>query len=145
MDKLEAKINSRGSLTEFCQRLVDFWAEHKWITVVVYAKRTLDQNRAIRECYKQIRMYNEGWSAKYVERLCKLQYGVSILSDDEVQSWVFSQVLRPELNFEQRLRVMDAFAVTSIMTPTQANHYIGCIIDDFPQVVLDKNKKGRYC
>jgi hypothetical protein len=143
MDKLEAKINSQGSLTEFCLQLVDFWREHKWITVVVYAKRTLDQNRAIRECYKQIRMNTDGWTAKYIERLCKLQYGVPILSENQVDAWVFNRVLKP-LNFEQRLKVMDTFAVTSKMTPEQANQFITSLIDDFQFIALDKNKKGRY-
>jgi hypothetical protein len=137
MDKLEARINSQGALTEYCQRLVDFWLEHKWINVTANAKRSLDQNRAIRECYKQIRMNNEGWTAKYVERLCKLQYGVPILSEHEKHSWVFNQVL-PKLNFEQRLKVMDTFAVTSIMTPTQSSQFIQSLIDDFTFIRLER-------
>ena len=60
MDKLEARINSQGALTEYCQRLVDFWLEHKWINITASAKRSLDQNRAIRECYKQIRKITKG-------------------------------------------------------------------------------------
>ena len=137
MDKLEGRINSQGALTEYCQRLVDFWLEHKWINVTANAKRSLDQNRAIRECYKQIRMNNEGWTAKYVERLCKLQYGVPILSEHEKHSWVFNQVL-PKLNFEQRLKVMDTFAVTSIMTPTQSSQFIQSLIDDFTFIRLER-------
>lgn len=143
MDKIEAKINSRGSLTDFCQLLVDFWVEHKWITITVTAARTLSQNATIRLCYKQIRQHNEGWTPKYIERLCKLTYGVPILSENEVDGWVFNQIL-PKLDYEQRLKVMDTFAITSKMTPTQANLFIIQMIDDFPFIHIERKKNGKY-
>ena len=145
-DKIEARINSRDSLTDFCQSLVDFWLEHKWITIVAYSKRSKDQNSCIRECYKQIRVNNPGWTAKYVERLCKLQHGVPILSQsDSMDAEVFNIVLGKEnITFDQQLKFMDCFSVTSKMTPSQASMMIHQLIDDYPFIHLEKKKNGKY-
>lgn len=142
-DKLEATINSQGSLTDFCKRLVDFWVYHKWVRITVTATRTLTQNATIRLCYKQIRQHNEGWTPKYVERLCKLTYGVPILNENEVDAWVFGQIL-PKLNYEQQLKVMDSFSVTSKFTASQANLFIAQLIEDFPYIQIEKKKNGKY-
>ena len=142
-DKLEAVINSKQSLLDYCTELVDFWHENKYINIAATAKRSLSQNRAVRECYKQIRQHNEGWTSKYTERYCKLTYGVPILSEDEVDSFVFERVFKG-MTWEQKIKTMDCFSVTSKMSPAQALMMIDQMIDDHPYIVLTKNKKGRY-
>ena len=142
-DKLEAVINSRQSLLDYCTDLVDFWTANKYINVTASCKRSLSMNRAIRECYKQIRHNNEGWTSKYTERYCKLTYGVPILSEDEVDCFVFERVFKG-MDWEQKMKTMDCFSITSKMSPSQAMMMIDQMIDDHSYIVLEKNKKGRY-
>jgi hypothetical protein len=142
-DSLEGLINSHKSLLQYCTDLVDFWQDNKYINITATVKRPLSQNRAIRECYKQIRQNNEGWTAKYTERYCKLTYGVPILSDNEIDSFVFDRVFRG-MSWEQKIQTMDCFAITSKMTASQAIMMIEQIMEDHPYVTLEKNKKGRY-
>tara|TARA_R110002020_G_scaffold461823_2_gene680988 strand:- start:11716 stop:12177 length:462 start_codon:yes stop_codon:yes gene_type:complete len=145
IDKLMSTVNSKTKLLEFCEELVDFWVEHKYITVSASAKRSNGQNRAIRECYKQILDQNEGFTAKYVERLCKLQHGVPILisSGDEIKQYVFENALSG-LNHEQELKAMDSLAVTSTFSPAQAHMFIEQIMDDYPYITLSKTKKNKF-
>ena len=140
----EFVINSLKSINDFVAYLASFWLHWKYIQVVISCKRKLSQNRAIRECYKQIKEYNEGWTAKHTERYCKYTYGVPILrASSEVDNYVFGKIL-PPLSFEQCLTVMDTFAVTSKMTPKQAHEMIQSMVDDHPYIHLDKTKKGKY-
>lgn len=143
-DKIEFIVNSQKKLLEVCEQVVDFWREHKWITIAVYAKRTLTQNATIRQCYKQIHEDRGDITLKDVERMCKLNYGVPILSrDDKMQGWVFDQTVN-KLDYERQLKVMDTFAVTSVMSPSQANEFITQLLLDFPFVVIEKKKNGKY-
>ncbi len=143
-EKLEFIVNSKQKLLEVCKQIVDFWLKYKWITIVVYAKRTLTQNATIRQCYKQIQKEREDLTLKDVERMCKLNYGVPILSrDDKMQGWVFDQTVR-KLDYERQLRVMDSFSITSTMSPSQANEFITQLLLDFPFVTIEKKKNGKY-
>lgn len=137
MASIRGKINSKESFYKWAEQLVDFWHEHKYIQVTASDKRSLDANSAIRVCYKQIQDHKE-WTVKETERHCKLIYGLPIIRrDDEVQNYVFSQTV-DKGNYEQKLKMMDAFAVTSIMSTTQANEMIECMMQDFSFIVIEK-------
>ena len=138
MTSIRAKINSRESFYAWAEQLIDFWHEHKYIQVTASDKRSIDTNSAIRLCYKQIQQSREGWTAKDTERHCKLTYGVPILrKDDVVQDYVFSKTLSGA-TYEQKLKMMDAFSVTSIMNSKQASEMIECMIQDHPFIVIEK-------
>lgn len=138
MANLRGRINSKESWREWCEKTFDFFWEHKYCQVTISDKRSLDQNSATRLCYKQIQEHKE-WTAKETERHCKLIYGVPILRrDDEVQNYVFSQTI-DKGNYEQKLKMMDAFAVTSIMNTAQLSEMIECMMQDFTFIVIEKS------
>ena len=60
MASIKGKINSVDSFLEYVDKLKEFWLEHKYINASANDKRSLDQNAAIRICYKQIKENNEG-------------------------------------------------------------------------------------
>ena len=139
MASLRGRINSKESWREWCLQTFDFFWDHKYCQVTISDKRSLDANAAIRVAYKQIQDHKQ-WTSKETERHCKLTYGVPILRrDDEVQNYVFSQTV-DKGNYEQKLKMMDAFSVTSVMSTTQAGEMIECMIQDFSFIVIDKNK-----
>ena len=118
--------------------MCDYFKEHKYIQVTWSDKRSLDANAAIRMCYKQIQQYRDDMTAKDVERMCKLTYGVPILSRDcEMREYVFRKTME-KLNYEQRLKVMDCFTVTSDMTAKQASEMIECMMQDHGYIVLER-------
>lgn len=135
---IRATVNSLKTLLDWSTELANFWIDHRYIQVTASDKRSLDANAAIRVCYKQIQDNSEGWTVKDTERHCKLTYGVPILRrDDVVQNHVFNKTLTGA-TYEQKLKMMDAFAVTSIMSTTQANEMIQCMMQDFSFIVIEK-------
>lgn len=141
MAAIRSTVNSRQRLLDWCTDLVDFWDEHKHIQVTASDKRSLDANAAIRVCYKQIQDHRDDMTAKDVERHCKLTYGVPILSkDDTVQNYVFTKSLSGA-NYEQKLKMMDCFSVTSVMNTTQANEMIECMMQDFNFIVIERGQR----
>lgn len=137
MASLRGKINSNESWREWCEKTLDFFLEHKYCQVTISDKRSLDANAAIRVCYNQIQDCKK-WTTKETERHCKLIYGVPILRrDDTVQDYVFRQTI-DKGNYEQKLKMMDAFAVTSIMSTTQASEMIECMMQDFSFIIIEK-------
>lgn len=138
MASIRGRVNSLASFYKWAEELIDFWREHKYIQVTASDKRSLDANAAIRVAYKQIQDHKEGWTAKDVERHCKLKYGVPIIrKDDLVQDYVFNRTLSGA-TYEQQLKMMDAFAVTSIMSTAQAGEMIECMMQDFNFIVIEK-------
>lgn len=138
MASIRGRVNSLASFYKWAEELIDFWRKYKYIQVTASDKRSLDANAAIRVAYKQIQEHKEGWTAKDVERHCKLKYGVPIIrKDDVVQDYVLNRALSGA-TYEQQLKIMDAFAVTSIMSTTQANEMIECMMQDFPFIVIEK-------
>lgn len=128
-------VNSKDKLLEFCEQIVDIWADHKYLTITVSDKRSLDQNAAIRVAYSQIAKHRDDMTLKDVERHCKLNYGVPILQSDPVHGYVFDSVLA-KINHEQQLKVMDCFKITSEMNTEQAKEFINQLLLDFPFVEI---------
>ena len=124
---------------EWCEKTFDFFWEHRYCQVAISDKRSLDANAAIHVCVKQIQERSDGWTIKDTKRHVKLTYGAPILSrDDEVHEYVFRKTLS-RATYEQKLKMMDAFAVTSIMSTTQAKEMIECMMLDFPFIVIEKS------
>lgn len=139
MNSIKAKVNSRESLLKWCQDLVDFWEEHKYINVTASIKRSLDQNALIHAAFEIIaehRNNNHGdTNGLQVKRECKLSYGTYILrTDDPMYDWLYKQTL-DKLDYEKKLKVIDSFQITSIMSPDQLTKFYKMICDDAPFVV----------
>jgi len=139
---IKSKINSDATFEAWVKRLKEYWIENKYINVTANDKRSLDQNAAIRRLYKQMFEYRGDMTAKDVERHCKLTYGVPVL---RMNSVVFSYVFKcavddKNLNYEQRLKVMDCFQVTSNeeFTTSMAGDMINSMMLDNPYMSLDK-------
>ena len=140
MATLRIKVNSVQAVIDCAAQLRDFWLEHKYVNVTLSDKRSLDANAAIRMCYKQIRQHREDMTAKDVERHCKLYYGVPIRRQNcEVEEFVYARVFKGMTN-EQKLKTMDCFSVTSVMTTSESNQMIECMMQDFPFIVIEKKQ-----
>jgi hypothetical protein len=137
MSTIKKTINSQSALTDWCQDLVDFWMDHKYIQVTASDRRSITANAAIRVCYKQIQDCREDMTAKDVERHCKLYYGVPIRrANNEVEEFVYNRVFKG-MTEEQKLKTMDCFSVTSVMSTAEANEMIECMMQDFPFIVIE--------
>lgn len=136
---IKAKINSRQSLLDWCQSLVDFWEENKYINVTASVLRSNDQNALIHAAFQIIadhRNEHHGDTTDLqVKRECKLTYGTHILRrDDPMHDWVYRQTL-DKLDYDRQLKCMDSFQVTSIMSHVQLTEFYKMICDDAPFVV----------
>ena len=138
MATIRSRINSNKALTDWCEKLVDFYCDHKYIQVTASDRRSLDANAAIRVCYRQIQEHREDMTAKDVERHCKLYYGVPIRRKAcEVENFVYDRVFKG-MSEEQKLKTMDCFAVTSAMSTTEATEMIECIMQAFQFITLEQ-------
>ena len=143
MASICAKVNSMQSLLDWSTDLAHFWIEHKYIQVTANDKRSLDQNAAIRVCYEQIHKYRDDMEYIEIERQCKLDYGVPLLRRECV---IFNDIfksLEKRYNYEQLLKIMDKFKVTSddSFSSVMATEMIDIMRKDNPFIVIEK--KGR--
>lgn len=129
--KEKAKINSRQSLLDWCQKLVDWWDEYHYINVTASDQRSLAQNALKSVWYKDIADRLGDRTAKDVERECKLVYGIPILRRDSMNNWVYERSL-DKLRHEKQLMLMDSFAVTSQMSVTELKEYLDTMQNDYP-------------
>ena len=131
---IRGKINSRERLLEWCQNLVDFWDEHKYINVTASVQRSLDQNALIHSAIGIIAEERGDMSTIEIKREFKLDYGTHILRrDDPMYDWVYQQSL-DKLDRERQLKIMDAFQVTSLMSTAQLTEFYEQICRDYPYV-----------
>lgn len=126
-------INSAESLQRAIGDLRDMWNRHKFLRVSVKAgkDRSIPQNSLTHAWYGQIaRELREddelGWKC-----YCKLHHGVPILraEDEEFRDAYDSGV--KGLSYEQKLKVMRFFQVTSLMTKEQLSKYAEAVHADF--------------
>ena len=131
-------VNSDRSLTNAIEHLRSVFSDKKYARVKIDAgKRTLDQNALKSVWYGLIAKHRGDVTAKDVERECKLNYGLSILRRDPARNWVYEKSV-DMLPYEKKLRVMDSFAVTSIMTVLELREYLAMMQSDYP--FLDSNR-----
>ncbi len=136
MATIKKTVNSRQSLLDCCLELVTFWEQNKYINVQANDKRSLDQNSAIRMCYKQIFESRDDMTLIDVERDCKLRFGVPIRrANDPIDEWIYSEIL-PKLDYERQLKIMDTFAVTSKMSTEECRQYIDIMMIEYPHIQL---------
>lgn len=126
-------INSQDSLQRTFGELREMWGKHKFLRVSVKVgnDRSIPQNALTHAWYGQIaRELREddelGWKC-----YCKLHHGVPILraEDDEFLETYDGAI--KGLSYEQKLKVMRLFPVTSLMTKEQLSKYAEAVQADF--------------
>lgn len=133
------------ALLEWSEKLTYFWLEHKYVQVTANDKRSLDQNAAIRVCYDQIHKYRGDMEYIEIERQCKLDYGVPILRRECI---IFNDIfksLEKRYNYEQLLKIMDKFKITSddSFSSKMATEMIDIMMKDYPFIIIEKPHKKQ--
>lgn len=128
-------INSADSLQHAFGELRDQWNRHKFLRINVKAgkDRSLPQNAITHVWYSQIaRELREddelGWKC-----YCKLHHGVPILRAEDAEFRETYDGAIKGLSYEQKLKVMRLFPVTSLMTKEQLSKYAEAVQMDFAQ------------
>lgn len=127
-------INSDTSLQSALGWLRDLYREHKYVKLSAKAGtvRSLDQNAISHAWYEQLaRELREddalGWKC-----YCKLHLGVPILrAEDEEFREAYDAKIRDSFTYEQKLKIMEWFPVTSRMTKAQLSKYLEAMIAHF--------------
>lgn len=102
-------------------------------TVSTDKPRTLPQNSLVYQLYSLIGA-NYGMSVAEARRECKLRHGVPILrAEDEEFRDAYDAVIKP-LTYEQKLKAMDFWPVTSRMNTTQLGQYADSIQREYGKV-----------
>ena len=126
-------INSDESFQRFMGEVRQQYADHRFLRASIKTgkDRSLPQNALTHVWYEQIaRELREddalGWKC-----YCKLHHGVPILraEDDEFRQTYDSTI--KGMGYEQKLRVMRLFPVTSLMTRDQLSKYAEAVREDF--------------
>ena len=118
-------VNSVDSLQRAIGELREMWNRHKFLRLNVKTgqDRSLPQNAITHVWYEQIaRELREddelGWKC-----FCKLHYGVPILRAEDAEfRETYDAVIKP-LTYEQKLKAMRCWPVTSIMNKEQLSKY----------------------
>ena len=125
-------FNSKATLKTAHDWLDQVFEDHKYGRMKIEAgKRTLPQNAIKSVWYGHIAEKRGDITAKEAERECKYKYGLQILRRDPMHEYVFSKSV-DGLPYEKRLKVMDCFAVTSIMSVKELSEYLDMMQSDYP-------------
>ena len=128
---IRKKVNSLKTLEEWQREEREYFLENKYINCTASDRRSLDMNALVNMWYKDISEVRGDVTAKDVQRECKVNYGTTILRREAGHNWVYKQTL-DLLTYEQRIKAIDCYAVTSVMSTAQLREYIGMMENDHP-------------
>jgi len=128
---ISKKVNSLKSLEMWFLELREYFEKHKYINCTASDRRSLDMNRLVNQWYKDIADVRGDVTALDVRRECKVNYGVPILRREEGHNWIYKQTI-DRMVYEQKLKAIDLFAVTSVMSTAQLKEYLQCMENDYP-------------
>jgi len=134
-------VNSRQSCENTCRAVWAFWTKNKNINVSLSTKRSLDQNALVNQWYTDIAHCCQD-SFLNIRRQCKLNYGVPILSRDDIYRERVFNSLKKSFPYDKLLEIMDIFSVTSVMSTEQLKEYLNQMHEDHPY--LEAKKKIDY-
>lgn len=134
MTVIKQKINSKESLLEWCNQLVDFWNEHKYIQVTASDKRSLGVNALIHLWYKTIALH-VGLSEDEVRAQCKYEFGRGILLRRDLElndllksiNWTKYADKWNISVYEAKVRTFAKYPVTSTFSTSEAQEYLEAI------------------
>ena len=125
-------LRNRHELNAFIEWLEGQWAEKRYPTVqMMKADRTNNQNAMIHALYGDIARQSEDLSVLDVKCMCKLHYGIPILraASAEYCEW-YDRGLK-NLSYEDKLKLMVYYDVTSLFTKEQCTEYLDTIIKEY--------------
>ena len=151
-------INSDLTKDNVKKEIDRVFAEKKYARVKIDAgKRTLSQNALKSVWYADIAKQRGDVTAKDVERECKYKYGSPILRRDSFRNMLFGTLDKFESHifyktsylddagehvamtgWEIKMKAMDNFAVTSVMSVSELKEYLDMMQADYPY--LDSKK-----
>jgi len=129
----ERPIGSEIALQSFIGELRESFRTHGFLRVTVKEgrKRSLNQNDISHAWYEQMAREDRQDDTQGHRRYCKLHHGVPILrADDADYREAYDAVIKP-LSYELKLKAMDHWPVTSLMTKAQMTKYLENVQDDY--------------
>ena len=142
----EFVINSAEKLSEAIGLLRETWSKHKYVRMVLRAKRrSLDQNDISHVWYEQIVAELREDDALGVKCYCKLHHGIPILRAEDAEFREFYDRAIKGLTYEQKLTAMKYLPVTSLMSVDQGSRYLVAVQDDYRNrgVTLEFPEKAK--
>lgn len=128
-------INSDESAQKFIGVIREQYMSHRFLRVSVKTgkARSLPQNAISHVWYEQIARELREDDALGWKSYCKLHHGVPILraEDGEFRETYDSTI--KSMSYEQKLKVMRFFPVTSLMSKDQLSKYAEAVREDFAQ------------
>lgn len=126
-------VNSAESLQRLIGNLRTEYQRHGFMRVNIIAgvHRSLPQNAIGHVWYDQLERELPEDNALGWKCYCKLHHGVPILrSEDEQFRETYDAVIKP-LSYENKLKAMRCWPVTSLMNKEQKSRYLEAVQDDF--------------
>lgn len=126
-------INSDTSLSQAIGELRELFRSAKFLRVSVKTgkHRSLDQNAIAHAWYEQISRELREDTPLGVKCYCKLHYGVPILRAEDSQfRECYDSVIKP-LSYENKLKAMQHWPVTSLMSKGQLSQFLEAMQADF--------------
>lgn len=132
--KIKKVVMSEFGLQALIGELRAAWKEHRYLRVTgsVDKPRSLDQNALSHTWYDQVSRELGEDSPLAVKAYCKLHFGVPILrAENELFREVYDIAVLRTLSYEQKLKLMEVFPVTSEMTTTQLTKYLEAVREHY--------------
>lgn len=130
---MQAIINSDESLQRFIGDIREQYQSHRYLRASVKTgkARSLPQNNITHAWYEQIARELREDDALGWKSYCKLHHGVPLLrAEDGEYREIYDDAIKG-LGYEQKLRVMRYFPVTSLMNKEQLSKYAEAVREDF--------------
>lgn len=130
---MQAVINSDESLQRFIGAIREQYQSHRYLRASVKTgkARSLPQNNITHAWYEQIARELREDDALGWKSYCKLHHGVPLLrAEDGEYRDIYDDAIKG-LGYEQKLKVMRYFPVTSLMNKEQLSKYAEAVRDDF--------------
>ena len=124
--KKKLTVNSDMSLSSAIGFMRDMYKDKKFITVTLDSgkARSISQNALSHKWYSQASLELQEYTPEEVKCLCKLHCGLNILrgADDKYND-VCVKMIDP-LPYEDKIKAMSFFPVTSLMKTDQLSAYL---------------------
>lgn len=123
----ESIVNSTATLASTQAMLRQLFERDRYlkVTVVSGKKRSLDQNALARAWAKQISLTLGDTTPDEAHAQNKLMIGVPILrADSEDFAQQYDSLIKGRFTYEEKLKLMDWFPVTSLMNKRQLSQYL---------------------
>lgn len=126
-------INSDESAQRFIGVIREQYMSHRFLRVSVKTgkARSVPQNNITHVWYEQIARELREDDALGWKSYCKLHHGIAILrAEDEEFREIYDSTIK-SMSYEQKLKVMRFFPVTSLMSKEQLSKFAEAVRDDF--------------